>query len=732
MNAHCARASRHPFLIPALFTLAFACLPVPQATAASPVAQRLAVTTTGFGAGDLFGRVSGAGDVNGDGYADWIVGAPFNDANGINAGRAYLYWGGPQADNVPDLIMQGFGDNFFFGTSVSTAGDMNRDGYADVIVGATGASSNRGQVYIFLGGSAMDAIADLTITGEQPGDGMGISVSSAGDVNRDGFEDVIMGASLHDFAGVDAGRVYVFYGGVVLDGSSDVHIDGPAAGDQFGQSVSGAGDMNGDGHADFMVGAPFHDFAFSNAGRAYVFFGGNPTNNTADWAAFGESANARFGISVSDAGDVNGDGYGDLIVGADQQSTSASSAGRAYVYHGGPSPDATPDLILNSTATDDVFGASVSGAGDVNGDGYADVIVGSYLSDAGGFDAGRAYVYYGGPGANGIADHILSSAGAGDNFGHSVSGLGDVFGDGLDDVIVGARTNDAGGLDAGRAYVYDLNRYFLTTPNGGDTWNVGAWKSISWLGAEPADVWLSLDGGNSYQMQQTGVGGSNSNVLQVRVPHTPTKFAMVKVTPSNHDVAGADASDSLFTIQTSVALLALLAAPLPQGGASVSWESNPGPEDLSGYKVDASASGSSSWRTVAALTRETSIVDPEGGPGTRYRLFAVNGFGEELWLGEAAIQPRAALTAWPLPYRGGVLNVSFAAIGGATAEDEVSIYDLHGRLVKHVARGRHALGNHVVAWDGRDASGRDVASGVYFLRSASGGERTTLRLCVLR
>ena len=211
-----------------------------------------------------------------------------------------------------------------------------------------------------------------------------------------------------------------------------------------------------------------------------------------------------------------------------------------------------------------------------------------------------------------------------------------------------------------------------------------------------------MDGGNSYELQRSSVGGDAINAAQIRVPHTPTKFAMVRVTPSNGDVLGTDASDSLFTIQTSVSLLALLAAPLPQGGASISWQSDPGPEDLAGYKVEASGSGSSAWRTVASLTRETSAVDAEGGPGTRYRLSAVNGFGEELWLGETMIQPRAALSAWPLPYRGGPLNVAFAAAGGlgkGGARTEVSIYDLQGRLVKRLAQGTFAQGHHASVWD---------------------------------
>src|SRR5439155_13951577 len=170
-------------------------------------------------------------------------------------------------------------------------------------------------------------------------------------------------------------------------------------------------------------------------------------------------------------GDVSGGGLADVVVGADLNAAGGAGAGRVYVFYGGPGADAVADLTLTGAAAGDAFGNSVSSAGDVNGDGYADVIVGAYLNDAGGTDAGRAYVYYGGPGADAVADLTLTGAAAGDSFGYSVSSAGDVNGDGYADVIVGAYQNDAGGGDAGAAYVYDLNRCVVPSPNGGETGN---------------------------------------------------------------------------------------------------------------------------------------------------------------------------------------------------------------------------------------------------------------------
>ena len=153
-------------------------------------------------------------------------------------------------------------------------------------------------------------------------------------------------------------------------------------------------------------------------GRAYVYYGGPGADAVADLTLTGEAAGDLFGYSVSGAGDVNGDGYADVIVGAYSDDAGGSDAGRAYVYFGGPGADAVADLTLTGAAASDWFGWSVSGAGDVNGDGYADVIVGGHSDDAGGMDAGRAYVYFGGPGADAVADLTLTGAAAGDRLRH--------------------------------------------------------------------------------------------------------------------------------------------------------------------------------------------------------------------------------------------------------------------------------------------------------------------------
>jgi len=434
---------------------------------------------TGAAAGDVFGfSVASAGDVNGDGYSDIIIGAYLNDAGGADAGRAYIYFGGAIINNVADVILTGHAATDLFGYSVAGAGDVNGDGYSDVIVGAYGSDSgatNAGRAYLFLGGSSMNNVADVTFTGVGANDNFGFSVAGAGDVNGDGYADVIVAAHRNDAGGVDAGRAYVYFGGSSMDNTVDVTLTGAAAGDQFGVSVASAGDVNGDGFADVIVGGFLNDTGGTDAGRAYIFHGGGSMDNIADVTLTGAAAGDFFGFSVASARDVNGDGYSDVIVGAYLNDAGGADAGQAYLYLGGPSMDNTADATFTGAAAGDFFGVSVASAGDVNGDGYPDIIIGAQWNDAGGADAGRAYVYLGGNSVDNIADAIFTGTAAINRFGRSVASAGDVNNDGYGDIIVGAYLNDDGGADAGKAYLYlnslngtDIPDEFFTGAASGD------------------------------------------------------------------------------------------------------------------------------------------------------------------------------------------------------------------------------------------------------------------------
>jgi len=373
---------------------------------------------------NYFGNsVSSAGDVNSDGYDDVIVGA-----NGFNSftGRAYIYYGGAIMNNVADVIMTGEFTGHYFGSSVSGAGDLNADGYSDVLVGAYAANGYTGKAYIYNGGSSMNNIADVIITGENSNDNFGYSVSDAGDVNGDGYKDVIIGAYGFNSG---FGRTYIYYGGVTMDNTADVTMIGGGLSDFFGASVSIAGDVNDDGYSDVIVGA----WGFnSNTGRAYIFYGGASMNSIADVTMTGESANSSFGYSVSEAGDVNGDGFADVYVGAYGFS---ASQGRAYLYYGGSSMNNAVDIFMTGEDTFNYFGYSVSGGGDVNGDGFADMIAGAYGYNS---NTGRAYVYTNTMTGEDIPDVTMTGEAVLNYFGRSVSNAGDLNNDGFDDVIIGA------------------------------------------------------------------------------------------------------------------------------------------------------------------------------------------------------------------------------------------------------------------------------------------------------
>ena len=399
----------------------------------------------GLSAGSNFGfSVSSAGDVNGDGFDDVIVGA-----YGYSSftGRAYIYFGGVNMNTVADVTLTGVSASNFFGYSVSKAGDVNGDGYSDVVVGAYGYSSSTGRAYIYFGGLTMNNTVDVTLTGESTGNLFGISVSSSGDVNSDGYSDVLVGASGYSSS---TGRAYIYFGGSSMNNTADVIVTGEAANNVFGCSVASAGDVNADGFSDIFIGAYGYN---SNNGRSYIYLGGNSMDNITDVVMTGESANNYFGGSVCSAGDVNGDGYSDVVAGAYGRN---SFTGKTYIYFGGASMNSTADVTLSGEAVVNYFGASVSSAGDINGDGFSDIIIGAYGNNS---NSGKSYVYFGGSIMDTVADVTMTGEGINNNFGYSVGLAGDLNQDGYSDLLIGAYGY---GSNTGRAY------YFTNTMSGED------------------------------------------------------------------------------------------------------------------------------------------------------------------------------------------------------------------------------------------------------------------------
>ncbi len=357
-----------------------------------------------------FGRcVASAGDVNGDGYDDVIVGAPNYDTLFPDAGRAFLYLGsalGPST--TPSWTASSGQAGAGFGRSVASAGDVNGDGYDDVIVGAntfTNGQSSEGRAFLYLGSpTGLAATPAWSAESDQANAYFGYSVASAGDVNGDGFSDVIVGAPFHDHGELDEGRAHVFQGSTIGLGASAVWtVESNVILSAFGYSVASAGDVNSDGYSDVVVGAPYLSNGQGTEGGAFAYLGSaSGLATTVSWTAESNQSGAEFGISVASAGDSDGDGFDDVLIGSQQQTVNFTPMGRAFLYLGHASGLA-PNFLWsgNNNVKDSTFGASVASAGDVNGDGFSDAIIGAPQYSYSKTKEGVAYMYFGKPSCSG-------------------------------------------------------------------------------------------------------------------------------------------------------------------------------------------------------------------------------------------------------------------------------------------------------------------------------------------
>ena len=453
-------------------------------------------TADGGLTGVQFGfSVAGAGDVNRDGYDDILVGSWLYDNGQGDEGRAYLYLGsssGPRT--TPAWTAEGNFPGVWFGYSVASAGDVNHDGYSDVLVGSpnyTNVESSEGRAFLYLGSPAgLGATPAWTAEPNQGGAQYGRSVASAGDVNRDGYSDVIVGAPSYSNTQSGEGRAYLYLGSASGLGRDPVWmVESGQLNAGLGNSVSSAGDVNGDGYADVIVGASLFDNGYTDRGRAFLYLGRSTgLGATPAWTAESDQPGARFGDRVATAGDVNRDGYSDVLVGAPFYGGGNLSEGRAYLYMGSAAGLAVnPAWTAESDQTGGRMG-TVGSAGDFNGDGYSDVIVGASFYDDGETDEGRATIYLGS--ASGLATlpaWIVEGNQTNANLGTSVGPAGDVDGDGIDDVIVGAAKYTNSLSQEGRALVYlGVPTCGAALPAGSPTLTLSQAGQLSWTGVQGA------------------------------------------------------------------------------------------------------------------------------------------------------------------------------------------------------------------------------------------------------
>lgn len=432
--------------------------------------------------------VANAGDVNGDGVDDMLIGAPYANSN---AGISYVIFG--QKNVFGNINLTGLnastgfsilGDiaNTYSGYSVAGAGDVNGDGISDFLIGApnqvnsdrnnaqnTGNPSNgatSGAVYLIYGSDSDFSDRHLSILSSSQGfammsskQGVGYSISAAGDVNKDGYADIIIGSGTYGCGWT--GSAYLLFG---KSGNSNLNLDNLKSSSGFtitaekcnGLAVSNSGDVNGDGYPDLLIGNSFGGNAW--AGNSYIIFGRSsgfsdiylPSITASQGVIIsGINSNDYSGFSIGAAGDINKDGFADIIVGAYGTNY---YGGTAYIVFGGTnltninllSLSTSAGFYIKDASTNDYNGYSVSGIGDINGDGIDDVITGAYGA---GSNAGTSYVIYGKK--NSVSNILTSSLGSsqgfsikgatsGDQSGYSVSGGGDFNGDGIKDIVIGA------------------------------------------------------------------------------------------------------------------------------------------------------------------------------------------------------------------------------------------------------------------------------------------------------
>ncbi|MFA7275231.1 MAG: type I secretion C-terminal target domain-containing protein [Pseudobdellovibrionaceae bacterium] len=506
--------------------------------------------------------VSGIADLNGDLIPEIITGSAADDDKFTDAGRIFINYGqsvGGTTSYVDDpltkITIDGVNAGDLAGATVGTVSNLNGDGIAEILVGApameNGVATDAGAAFVLWGVPAGGSI-DLNdpfsgdgkgyvIKGEAAGDNAGITLTSIGDLNGDGKAEILVGATGNDAANTDAGAAYVVWGKSsnsivnltnVATGTGGFRILGEGHNDNAGSALNSIADLNGDGKAEILIGASGNEDGGADAGAAYVVFGkangtqidlSNVASGTGGYRILGQAGD-EVGTALTSIGDVNGDGMADILVGA-------AGAGKAYVVYG---KSTTSEVLLSDvdagiggfsiTAEDngDLANMSVAGGVDFNQDGIKDIVIGASHNSEGGYDAGAAYVVWGG--GTGSVDLSLVSQGiggakivgdAGSQTGSSVAILGDMNGDGRSDLLIGS--SGAGAESATIVFTPDSwepdSNIYGT--NGDDVMAAGYGTTLHHIGAGDDNV-LGLDGNDTISTgdgNDTIEGGTGSDSM---------------------------------------------------------------------------------------------------------------------------------------------------------------------------------------------------------------------------
>ena len=431
----------------------------------------------GEGIDNMFGSsISSSGDINSDGINDLIIGSKYIL---YKKGRTYIYHGNSSLDNIADTKFFGENTSNYFGYTVENIGDFNGDGYDDFISGAYGFKNKTGKVYIYFGGEFPNTVADWNFSGSSINEYTGFNVAAIDDINNDGFDDVMVGAYGKN---TNSGIAYVFLGSSNPDNTPDLTLLPETQTENFAKAISGAGDFNADGFSDFMIGAENYNSS-GLYGRVYVYYGSSTQtlNATPDLIIADANAQDKFGCSVSKAGDFNGDGFDDIIIGR----KSSAYKGTVFLYKGGLNPDNVNDGYFAGDLTNDKFAEVISNLGDINNDGFDDIEVSAneYFND------GKIYIYFGGSTFNNVADITVQGPAQYANYGKFVNSLGDINDDHISDFgIFSPQYNGKIYIWYGKSNISANHDFTLTGTIVGGDFGISFCNSGNFYGTASSDV----------------------------------------------------------------------------------------------------------------------------------------------------------------------------------------------------------------------------------------------------
>ena len=687
----------------------------------------------------------GAGDIDGKGFSELVYGLATYSNGQLNEGAVRVDgWSSPVSPHS-DANLFGSAGGDGMGTCVAGIGDLNGDGIADVAVGSPGFTKTfpgEGRVSVYLGTpDGLPTTPSFNVYGGATNAHLGSAIAG-GDLNGDGYSDLIMG--IPEFSGIETnigeGAIRVLYGHATPDSIPDLTIESGQAGAHFGASVDIAGDVNGDGILDLVVGAPNYTNLKSSEGRAFLFLGRTAgLATTPSWTVDGGSANANLGSAVAGVGDVNGDSFSDVVVGA-------PGLNQVQVFDGsGSGLPSSPSATLSGTGG---FGASLASAGDVNGDGYADLIVGApnFISET---QSGEVQGFLGSNSGLSTTASWTIYGSSNDHLGFAVAGGGDVDGDGYSDVVVGRPGSGStdGGADIYLGSSTGLPAAASMTSGGFGSSSYGSSLAMTDFNADGfSDVivgdptWSNLGPNQGAATLLSGEAPGRARMIRQLRPDRATPMDLLSGSGATGFTIGGRAFAALgrarVRLEWQVRTLGGSWSAIQRGP----WTDSGSPHSMTGSAASLlqlvqglAPSTPYAWR--ARVTSPTSPLFPHS-PWFDMRASAPG--LTEMRTGTAVLavspsrstsEPRLIRDVQPNPVASSaVVQLSIARAG----EVEALLMDVRGRQVRSLFRGSLAAGPHQIIWNARDRAELAIPPGVYFVRVRSGNTVDARRVVLLR